>query len=718
MEISEHFDRDQRAEIEAGLEAGLDVFCYAKESFMAIQMRQIRLGLEEGLPVEVYADPDYDWFQMEEIRKGLEQGVNIQSYAEKSLPYDKMREIRKGLRDGIDLSGFRQLDAKLLRELRKAYVSKLDMMEYIIQGYGAEQLEQIRYALEKKLEIAPYLLREFRGTSIREIARGLESGVEVACYARIEYGWRQMREIRLGLEHQLDINEYANPLYNWRQMREIRLGLEEGLDVGVYRSLMYPSSYMKKFREELLQQTSGGETLVLESTGVSRFVLTLSQDEMEARLQVNETSEKEVSVRDIVAFLQKEGIVNGIQEAEIDRLLEQKLYGQPVLVAKGTPPQKGKNGWYEFFFRTELEKKPRLLSDGSVDYQNVEWFEMVTEGQKLAVYHPAEKGKNGWTVTGKMRKAIRGKEERVLYGRGVRVLEDKRSYLAEFSGKIELQGNRMDITKVCVLEEITLATGNLDFDGSVHIKGNVGSKTRLTATGDIVVDGTVEEAELISGGSVLLKKGINGAGNGSVTAAGNVECVFMESVRITAGEDIRADYCLNCELHAGGSLLISGRKGALTGGNAYAAKGVRTYQLGNKAGLITRLRMGISERARQEKQKLEQRQEENRKETQILRNACMDFETRYSPEQRNAMELYLKLENAIYTKEKQFKALKELEAELKERLEDMQQAKAIISGQVYQGTEVEIDTMKWRAATEISNVSIRKMQNRIAVYAN
>ena len=44
----QEFTRDQIAEIEAGLKAGLDVSVYAKKEFLSIQMRQIRLGMQQG----------------------------------------------------------------------------------------------------------------------------------------------------------------------------------------------------------------------------------------------------------------------------------------------------------------------------------------------------------------------------------------------------------------------------------------------------------------------------------------------------------------------------------------------------------------------------------------------------------------------------------------------------------------------------------------------
>ena len=73
---------------------------------------------------------------------------------------------------------------------------------------------------------------------------------------------------------------------------------------------------------------------------------------------------------------------------------------EKILIAEGTPAKPGKNGWFEFFVRLDLPRIPAPLPDGGVDYVNIEAFEMVDEGEKLAVYHPAEKGIDGENIFG------------------------------------------------------------------------------------------------------------------------------------------------------------------------------------------------------------------------------------------------------------------------------------------------------------------------------
>ena len=49
--LNSNFTEDQLAEIQAGIEDGVDVSLYAREELLAIQMRQIRLGLLSGVQV-------------------------------------------------------------------------------------------------------------------------------------------------------------------------------------------------------------------------------------------------------------------------------------------------------------------------------------------------------------------------------------------------------------------------------------------------------------------------------------------------------------------------------------------------------------------------------------------------------------------------------------------------------------------------------------------
>ncbi len=717
------FDADQRMEIDAGRASGVDVSVYAKKQFLAIQMHVIRLGLEASLDVSVYAREEYDWFQMDEIRKGMLAGVDYTVYANPAIPFDMMRQLRKGLQEGINLYPYREFDPHILRQLRKALVDHVSIVTYVKEGYEEDQLEEIRDALKKQLPIEEYLSRDLRGISIREIALGLQNGIDPRIYATAEYDWKQMRELRLGLEHQVDVSRYKNSLYSWAQMRELRLGLEEGLDISSYSSFIYVPSDMEKKRAQL---SAGAlvENLVAEieqadtAKADDRVRVFVSNDEMEARIEIAARLDETITTEQILSALHAYGVRHGIDQEAIERIVTERAYNRTLIVAQGKKPSKGVDGRYEFFFQTKKDWAPTILADGTADYSSVRFFAQVKAGDKIAVYHPAAFGAAGFSVSGKLLASTKGREKSVLSGKGFHATTDGKTYVADITGKIELiDDSRIEITKMCVLEDVTAAMGSVDFDGSVLINGDVGSGAFIHATEDVVVNGVVEAATICCGGNVLLRGGITGGGTGSIEAGKNVEGSFMEYATIRAGGNIEANYCLNCELHADEWIHVHGKKGMLTGGMAFAKYGIKAYNVGNRSKLPTILRIGVSDELLHARYERQIKISECEKQLDILKNAALDFRQKYSPEVYTAMELYQKLEKAVYTKELDYEKLSEELTLIENEIEQTKGAKAVIGGILYEGTTVFIDHVK-TSVHDIRDVTLRRVKDAIVMEPN
>lgn len=709
------FTADQQFEIQEGIRSGLDVSVYAKPEFMSIQMREIRLGLLDGLPVGRYASNAYDWFQMEEIREGLRSGIDVEKYADFSVPFDVMRQIRRGLEEGIDISAAKKLPAGILKELRYAAKSKVDIIKYIKQGYDEEQIKQIRIALEKGLDIDPYLSLSHRGVSICQIRLGLEDKIDVTAYAKTEMNWRQMREIRIGMEKRLDVTLYMNPFYSWQQMREIRLGLEANLPVEAYSSLMYTANEMSKRRLAMVGR-SGNARHERSAEKYDGFSLRISPDAMEVTAVV-ESGENKIDKDKLIDALKQNGVTNGIDYSAIVNIAEGRVPGNAVVVARGTRPENGKDGWYEYFFETELKSKPKLMEDGSVDYQSMKWFEMVQRGQRVALYHRAETGKPGCNVAGEVILPQKGKELKLLAGKGFILLPDQETYVADMDGKIELKDNRLEITNVLILDNVNIATGNIDFSGSVYIKGTVGDGVTVRAGEDILVEGFIESAVLEAGGDIILKKGNNPGGRGNIKAGNDVFGKFFENAYVSAKGNIRANYCMNSELYAYGKIKIFGRNGMLAGGNIYAAHGIEAYNIGNKMGIVTKLKLGRGENIAERATELTDREKTVNRELLLLKNAYFEFQKKYPAEKRNNNPVYLKLEDAIYTKELEMGEIYEDKEKLEAEKNKFDKAKAVIRGTVFEGTQIDISGVLWNAK-EIKNVTIKKWDNRIYIYGN
>lgn len=721
----EGFDWTQLREIRLGLEKKLDVEPYAKKHYVSYQMRQIRKGLEAGINTKFYSDAEYDWFQMEEIRLGLEDKIDVTIYANKQYEYFCMRQIRKGLLIGINLIPYREkgYSNRVLREIRRAKKKNVDISRYVEEGYGYEQLEQIRTALENYNDLMPYVDKNTSGSQMREIRLGLEKNIDVASYKASEYNWAQMREIRLGLEKKIDVSWYANHYYSKAQMKEIRLGLEAGINVAPYAKLMLGAKDMRISREWILQngelEQPGKIAEAAEEVPLhcKEHLITVDPEEMCAYLELAET-EEDITMDGILQLLAECGVKMGIRKDFIQNAIDLKQYYKKVLVAEGKKAVDGEDGEYEFFFRTKMPKIPKLMNDGSVDYKNVDFFEQVKEGQKIAYYKRATGGEFGYTVTGVLQKPQKGKDLPLLRGKGFTKQEDEVTYTADYDGRIEIDEYNITISKIYVYNgDVTNSIGNIRFNGDIEINGSVGSGVNIEAAGDVVISGNVESAVIIAGKEIMVQGGVNAPGSAYLEAGTSISGKFFENVMLKAKDEIKANYLLNCQVQTMGKVIVSGKRGSIVGGVISAVEGITAYTLGNSAELRTVLDIGMNDVFARQYSYLEQEASKRQSEIQIFQEGIKKYEKSYKQEELLNLTIYTKMKQAIMEKQEELKKLKKQQADMFRNTSrsDVIQVRAM--GKVHPGCIIRINKMNMVVREGAEMVLFRLEDNKVAAFS-
>ncbi len=671
-----------------------------KQSYLEEQNQEIRLGMEEGLDVSIYSKPELNWMQMEQIRMGLKDKVNVSAYADSAYGYNTMKQIRL------------------------SFYSSTDLTPYLDRGFESSELEQIRLALEEGLPLDQWLTDDMYSQQIHEIRIGLYEGLDVSKYADAKYNWMQMQEIRLGLEKKLKISFYTNYLFNHWQMREIRLGLEEGLDVSSYAKLIFSGTDMKKKREELLanaKTTRSAETdsltASLSALRKKEFNISVEDNGNKAYAYIPWIPGNMVTEEDIYRDLENRGISIGIKRDAITNMISQRRMNEKILIAEGTPAEKGKDGWFEFFVRLDLPRIPAPLPDGGVDYVNIEAFEMVDEGEKIAVYHRAERGHDGQNVFGEVIHANNGLEKNPLKGVGFTIAEDGITYLSRMNGKFEFVNGRIIISNMIVVrEDVTAVTGRLEVDGSVYVIGSVYSGGYIKATGDIIIEHNVETGRLIAGGNVMIKKGSCSKNDCFIEAEGEVSGSFFEAANINAGGNVKANYIMNSNINTLGKVIVSGSKGMLLGGRICAVRGVDTYNLGNSSHLRTVLEIGRNDTYNKEQARFADKRLQILNQLSALENEWNKILKALPSKKELAEEIIKKLNGAIVAKDHE---LAELDAEASKlaNLTDPEQNMkdpVCVRGNAYEGSVITINTIKYLLPSNVSRV-IFKLRNKRVV---
>jgi uncharacterized protein (DUF342 family) len=295
----------------------------------------------------------------------------------------------------------------------------------------------------------------------------------------------------------------------------------------------------------------------------------------------------------ITKFLDKSKVIYGVDRELIKNIAKKGQSVDRVLIAVGREVVHGSNGRYEFFFDTEVKEEPEILRDGSADLTNIGRLQQVKVGDRIALYHKATRGSDGYDVFGNLIKANPGKEIPILKGNGFMIMSDRVSYVATYTGAIRMVDGRIEVSKLMVVQEVRITDKKIKYDGSVYVVKDVFSGSVIEATGDVVVGGHMESSDITAGGSVTIKGGVTCPIRGGVTAGGDVSAKYFEGASIS-GMNISANYFINCKIESKGMVRTYGRVGMLYGGMVNSLYGIEVACVGNKTGARTIINLGVN----------------------------------------------------------------------------------------------------------------------------
>ncbi|MGI5970213.1 MAG: DUF342 domain-containing protein [Oscillospiraceae bacterium] len=327
-------------------------------------------------------------------------------------------------------------------------------------------------------------------------------------------------------------------------------------------------------------------------------LITISSDRMEAEvcLLPPEEGGERLSFERLMIEIESAGVSFGIDENALRLLLENRIYGEKTVFARGVQPQDGKDGWLVFHFNTEGLGVPKLdQKTGRVNFKDLNLFVPVSAGQKLVTRVPATKGVAGYTVTGREISPRPGKEAKMPSGKNVTYDEARLNMYAKTAGRVDFRNQTVTVSSCYnVNGDADLSVGNISFDGDVVVKGNVISDITIQATGNIEVNGTVEGARLIAGGNIVLRRGIQGSGKGLLEAGDGVMAKYIERSEVRAGGNILVDALMHCNAESGDSIIASGKFGSIIGGTIKAQNSITAQNIGSAANNKTIIEVGLS----------------------------------------------------------------------------------------------------------------------------
>lgn len=440
----------------------------------------------------------------------------------------------------------------------------------------------------------------------------------------------------------------------------------------------------------------------------------VSEDGLQAFLKVSPDKGENVTVKQLDEALLQHQIVYGIDKDVLRDVVEHKRYFVEVQVASGLEPTDGKDGYYEYLFDTDVDVKPKILKDGSVDYKSMGEIPVVEENQELVHYHSATPPVNGKNVYGGEIVGKKGRDLLGLKGRGFLLSEDKKVYRAALTGKVTLTGNKLVVSNVLVLNnDVSTSSGGVHFAGDIVIKGNVLTGAEVWAKGNIEVNGCVEAAILTAGKNVVLKNGMQGNGKGIIKAGKDVSGKFFEQVTIEAKGNVSANAVMNCDIACGDAVNIAGRFGVIVGGKVSALREIEATMIGNMSETKTVLEVGTSEDLYEKLGHVEGKIRQAELELLKLKGVAEKNSKMAESQQDKLRIMRTKIE-----REAELTELSKEKQELLDRMAKVSNAKIIVRKSIYPGARLTINGILEKIRTENYNVTYQKQGVEIGFTAN
>ena len=341
----------------------------------------------------------------------------------------------------------------------------------------------------------------------------------------------------------------------------------------------------KEFEGAVLDEEAA-ET-VREHVVYGAAIVEVAPDKLSATLRFDIGSRESVPTLEMIMdAIRLRNVKFGIMPDAIKEAMETR---RPTVIAKGEPPQNGKDAVIDKKFNIGEKGVPVVDEHDRADDQNLNMFLRAVKGQVLAERIPHTKGIPGTNVYGDKINAKNGKPKPVPNGKNT-IVKDENFVVADMDGQIVDKGSKIDV------------------DPRLEIKGMVSGAD-------------------VEGRNIFVKGGVQGMNRGRIKALEDFRASFAENADIEACGDIYIqDVAMHSTIRAGHHLVMDEGKGQITGGNLAAGEEIRAKCIGNEANVITRVSVGVNPMLQKEYQAVLKEYNEAKKRQESLNKTLSTLE--------------------------------------------------------------------------------------------
>jgi hypothetical protein len=449
-------------------------------------------------------------------------------------------------------------------------------------------------------------------------------------------------------------------------------------------------------------------------------LLKINREKTKAFLTIFPTKFSRIpTVRDIDEMLQERNILARVGEKvlkeQLDAINPEEKKVHRVLVAQGKEPVNGRDEYYMPLMNIE-KKAGEILADGRIDFKEVGSIIQVSKDQEILERYPPVKPADGYDVYGD--KIPADMEPPQGYKRGENIVQSGRDdnvFVAGLDGCLEVDKRTISVLPMAIIKhDVDYESGNIDFNGSVHVKGSVLAGFSVKATGDVIIENNVDDGSVEAGGDITVKLGIVGKGQARVIAGGALTAKYLLNATIEAVNEITVeDSIINCDVFSNNSINLVAKQGKIIGSTATALYRITVNVSGSPNYTETSLNVGRNLFIERELEALRKQIGERRESVaEIMRKLKVSFGEGIFENPKEFISILppVKKKNALLLlKElgegnKELKGLVEESKKVQEKLKLDQEPVVIVTDKVFPGSIISIKKSVRKIDKELQNV--------------
>ncbi|MET3682162.1 uncharacterized protein (DUF342 family) [Alkalibacillus flavidus] len=323
-----------------------------------------------------------------------------------------------------------------------------------------------------------------------------------------------------------------------------------------------------------------------------------------------------VTVDAVLTYVEEQGVQVQVDREAVESFcefvlntesFEEKKYSQAI--AHGQAAVDGDDGYLDYHINLMTENTVDD-SDQKVDFKEMMKIPIVEIDDPLVTFVSPTEGENGTDVYGQDIKPKRGKDVSLKTGENTKLNDNNATVYATDSGQVTFTEKEIKVLPVYeVQDNLDLKVGNIDFNGSIVINGDVPEGFTLKARGDIAIQGVVEASYLEACGSVFIKEGVSALGKGHIKATLDIFAGNVNQANLEAGRHVQVNNSiLHSDVIAREQVIC--QKGHIIGGSVSGGQYVEAKDIGNRMSSKTKIFLGENKKAVEKKTYIETRMKE------------------------------------------------------------------------------------------------------------